>query len=183
MLFGMIARPRATSSRTNSGVMTAGIAAPKLWPGMLTGHALRKRPRHLLALQVLADRDEFHLRRDDAAPRVVHLRDVGSGLRSPRLAMELEAQARQFRIGEPRAAVRRCGGRRAGPCRRARRSSARAAQEGRDGCRWSLADPCTGPTCRRRRSADSSPRPKEAGVSDCAISRIGTRRSAREPST
>src|SRR5439155_11512586 len=29
MLFGMIARPRATSSRTNSGVMTAGIAAPK----------------------------------------------------------------------------------------------------------------------------------------------------------
>ena len=35
MLFGMIARPRATSSRTNSGVMTSGIAAPKLWPGML----------------------------------------------------------------------------------------------------------------------------------------------------
>src|ERR1043165_2609841 len=27
MLFGMIARPRATSSRTNSGVITLGIAA------------------------------------------------------------------------------------------------------------------------------------------------------------
>ncbi len=33
MFAGMIARPRATSSRTNSGVMTAGIAAPKLCPG------------------------------------------------------------------------------------------------------------------------------------------------------
>ena len=33
MLLGMIARPRATSSRTNSGVIVAGIDAPKLWPG------------------------------------------------------------------------------------------------------------------------------------------------------
>ena len=32
MLAGMIARPRATSSRTNSGVMNSGIAAPKLSP-------------------------------------------------------------------------------------------------------------------------------------------------------
>src|SRR5437763_285085 len=32
-LEGMIARPRATSSRTNSGVMTAGMAAPNDWPG------------------------------------------------------------------------------------------------------------------------------------------------------
>src|SRR5919197_4356434 len=29
MLAGMIARPRATSERTNSGVITAGMAAPK----------------------------------------------------------------------------------------------------------------------------------------------------------
>ena len=33
MLAGMMARPRATSSRTNSGVMTGGMAAPKDWPG------------------------------------------------------------------------------------------------------------------------------------------------------
>ena len=33
MLHGMIARPRATSSRTNSGVMTRGIIAPKVSPG------------------------------------------------------------------------------------------------------------------------------------------------------
>jgi hypothetical protein len=32
-LAGRIARPRASSSRTNSGVMRAGIAAPKLSPG------------------------------------------------------------------------------------------------------------------------------------------------------
>ncbi|MDF3064332.1 MAG: hypothetical protein K0S06_4441 [Microvirga sp.] len=32
MLAGMIARPRATSSRTNSGVTKGGIEAPKLSP-------------------------------------------------------------------------------------------------------------------------------------------------------
>src|SRR5438552_17269049 len=32
MLAGMIARPRATSWRTNSGVLTAGVAARELWP-------------------------------------------------------------------------------------------------------------------------------------------------------
>ena len=32
MLAGMIARPRAISSRTNSGVMKGGTEAPKLWP-------------------------------------------------------------------------------------------------------------------------------------------------------
>src|ERR1022692_5035161 len=33
MLAGMIARPRATSSRTNSGVISKGIEAPRPWPG------------------------------------------------------------------------------------------------------------------------------------------------------
>jgi len=33
MLAGIIARPRATSSRTNSGVITAGMLAPHDWPG------------------------------------------------------------------------------------------------------------------------------------------------------
>ncbi|CFP64772.1 Uncharacterised protein [Bordetella pertussis] len=33
MLAGMMARPRATSSRTNSGVMADGRAAPNDWPG------------------------------------------------------------------------------------------------------------------------------------------------------
>ena len=32
MLAGMMARPRATSERTNSGVMCSGIDAPKLSP-------------------------------------------------------------------------------------------------------------------------------------------------------
>jgi hypothetical protein len=35
MLAGMMARPRATSSRTNSGVTNGGIAAPKLSPSPL----------------------------------------------------------------------------------------------------------------------------------------------------
>ncbi|MNY55531.1 hypothetical protein D3C86_1915170 [compost metagenome] len=32
MLAGMIARPRAISSRTNSAVISCGMLAPKLWP-------------------------------------------------------------------------------------------------------------------------------------------------------
>jgi hypothetical protein len=51
MLAGMIARPRATSLRTNSGS------------------------------HVLADRDEAHLLGDEAAPRVVHLREVAVAAR------------------------------------------------------------------------------------------------------
>ena len=57
MLAGMIARPRATSSRTNSGAT------------------------------LLADRDELHLLGDHALPRVVHLRDVAApaqGFAEPR---------------------------------------------------------------------------------------------------
>ncbi len=40
---------------------------------MLARHQLGQRAQRFLAFQVLADRDEFHLRRDDAAPRVMHL--------------------------------------------------------------------------------------------------------------
>src|SRR5258706_13363032 len=54
----------------------------------------------LPAPQVLADRDEFHLGRDDSAPRVVHLRDVGAGARTPGSTLQLEAQLRELRIGE-----------------------------------------------------------------------------------
>jgi hypothetical protein len=44
------------------------------------------------APQVFADRDEFHLGRDDAAFCVVHLRDVGAGFGAARRALQLEAQ-------------------------------------------------------------------------------------------
>src|SRR5438128_11975952 len=39
-----------------------------------------------LATQVLANRDELHLRRDDAAPGIMHLRYRMTGLRSQRAA-------------------------------------------------------------------------------------------------
>ena len=48
MLHGMMARPRATSSRTNSGVTNSGTEAPKLSPS-LRAHSARSscclRPR------------------------------------------------------------------------------------------------------------------------------------------
>ena len=42
MLVGRIARPRAISSRTNSGVISCGMLAPKLSPGMLREQAARR---------------------------------------------------------------------------------------------------------------------------------------------
>ncbi len=44
---------------------------------------------------VLANRDEFHFRRDDAAPRVVHLRNIRAGAGTTRLR-----QRRKAHIGE-----------------------------------------------------------------------------------
>ena len=107
MFAGMIARPRATSSRTNSGVIIGGNRRAERLAGMLARHRCGERGQHGLATQVLADRDELHLRRDDAAARVVHLRDGASRLRAARLAMEVEAQARQGGVAEAGAAVRR----------------------------------------------------------------------------
>ena len=183
MLAGMIARPRATSSRTNSGVMTSGIAAPKLWPGCCArARSPGSARQHLLALQVLADRDELHLRRDDAAARVVHLRDVGARLRAARLALQVEAQLGELRVGEALLAVAPRSGRRAARCRRAPRSSARAAAAGPCGCRSSPPGSVYGP----EHVVDDDRRVLLArrttpACRDCAISRIGTRMSGREP--
>src|SRR5665647_1898514 len=41
MLFGITARPRATSSRTNSAVMSFGNDAPNEWPGSVSYTHLR----------------------------------------------------------------------------------------------------------------------------------------------
>ena len=59
----MMARPRAISSRTNSGVMKAGTAAPKLSP---SASAASRAVEHLLAAEVLALGDVDHLLGDDA---------------------------------------------------------------------------------------------------------------------
>ena len=44
MLAGMMARPRAISSRTNSGVTWSGMVAPKLSPSRIAS-AIASRPR------------------------------------------------------------------------------------------------------------------------------------------
>jgi hypothetical protein len=99
MLAGMIARPDATSSRTNSGVMLSGRLAPKPWPGCcFKQFRVAWIGTHLVEALVLADRDELHLRRDDAAAGIVHLGDVMAGLRAARRAYVLEAQLRERRV-------------------------------------------------------------------------------------
>ena len=177
MLFGMIARPRATSSRTNSGVIVAGSrrrsSAPRAGGAALSGSSRER----LVAQLVLADRDELHLGRDDAAARVMHLRDVARRL--SRGAAGGAGRSESRRAPGRRAARGRTptSVRRARPCRRARRSTRRATPAAPGECRCAHRDRCTGPTCRRRRAADSLSAPNDAGVSVCAISRIGTRMS------
>ena len=72
---------------------------------MLFGQQLGKP----LAPLVLADRDVFHLRRDHAFTRIVHLRHVHAGLGNPRLAGEIEAQAGKLRVGQTFLTVTRAG--------------------------------------------------------------------------
>ncbi|SPV09075.1 Uncharacterised protein [Burkholderia cenocepacia] len=58
------------------------------------------------AALVLADRDVFHFRRDDALARIVHLRDVLAGLRAARVAVQArETQLGRGRIGRALEAV------------------------------------------------------------------------------
>ena len=88
MFAGMMARPRATSLRTNSGVISLGMAAPKDSPGCCVNSSSSifspvlpvafRLSMYASRSQVLAHRDELHLRRDDSFARVVHLRDVAA---------------------------------------------------------------------------------------------------------
>ena len=75
---------------------------------------------HELRRDALAQRDELHLGRDLAAPRVVHLRDVRARLRAPRPARARESAARRAR-----ASLRGRAGRATSACR-ARSVSLRA---------------------------------------------------------
>ena len=72
MLAGMMARPRAISARTNSGVMCSGMSAPKLSP---SASAALARASTADAAEVLAMGDVDHFLGDDAGARVFELRD------------------------------------------------------------------------------------------------------------
>ena len=87
MLAGSTARPRAISSRMNSGVTCSGSSAPKAL-------AVLDQVADRLAAQVLADGDELHLGRDHAATGVGHLGDrlAGFGAHHRRLVGELRHQ-------------------------------------------------------------------------------------------
>ncbi len=61
-------------------------------------------PRHLAGL-VFSDRDEFHLRRDDAFAGIVNLSDVFPGLGTERLTDMLEAQLVEPRIAGTHPAI------------------------------------------------------------------------------
>ena len=58
----------------------------------------QRRIAHCFKTLVLADRDEFHLRGDDAAPGVVHLADVGTGPGATRQQPIREAHRAQLRV-------------------------------------------------------------------------------------
>jgi len=116
--------------------MAAGMAAPNDWPGCWrsrrltifspSGAAVAQRLQVVLAAQAFADRHVFHFRRDDAAARVVHLRNVCAGLCAARGALQVKAHCRQLGIGQARLAV--VAGRAGQPLRVAAFLDPRAAQ-------------------------------------------------------
>ena len=77
MLAGMMARPRAISSRTNSGVMKAGNVGAEI---LAVGAAFRGAFQHLLAAEVFAVRDVDHFLGDDPGAGEFELRDKLAGL-------------------------------------------------------------------------------------------------------
>ena len=109
MLAGMIARPRATSSRTNSGVITEGMLAPHDWPGCwvtpppcpFREASSRATSRRL----VFPDRNELHLRRDDALSGVVDLGHVHAWFGPERLTNVLKPEFVQLGIGRAQATI------------------------------------------------------------------------------
>jgi len=85
---GMMARPRATSSRTNSGVINSEHGAE----GRPDAGASITSESWSAAL-VLADGDELHLGRDYAAARIGIWVTFIAGLRASRRALQLSASA------------------------------------------------------------------------------------------
>src|SRR6185437_14074032 len=106
-------------------------------------------------LLVLPDRDEFHFRRDSAAPRIVHLGNIRDGLRTPRFRQTRKAHVVEF-------------------ARSAGRPAARSTE---------YSGSVYGPEVSYRVKGALASAPKLDGVSASAISRIGTRRSSRLPRT
>jgi hypothetical protein len=73
------------------GCHVLGQAGAKALAGMVAQQVLIA---DLVDQLILADGDVLHLRRDDAAPRVMHLTDVGARLGHARRAQVFEAQVR-----------------------------------------------------------------------------------------
>ena len=119
MLAGMMARPArdlvAHEFRRDLGRdrraegFAAVLAAHELGHLLSQGAGGAQLLEVLAAAQVLADGDELHLRRDEAAARVMHLRHVGAGARAARPALQVEAQLGEPRVGEALHAVARGG--------------------------------------------------------------------------
>jgi hypothetical protein len=119
---------------------------------------------------VLALGDEFHLRRNDALARVVHLGHAAPGDRPARPAPKVEAQLGELRVFQPFSAVQ---GARAPPARRCRpgaRSRARAARAAPRGCRSSPPGRYRARRCRKPGSADC-PRSAQSRASARAAGR------------
>ncbi len=87
MFDGMMARPRATSSRTNSGVTKSGTARAKTLAVVVGG---LRHVEHLLAAEIFALGDINHFLGDDAQARPLQLSD----------GLAVERAQRPRRVGE-----------------------------------------------------------------------------------
>ena len=94
---GMIARPRATSSRTNSGVTWSGMDAPKSSPSRSSASRAASRPRFSrIATYSISGVTMPRL-------RIVHLRHVRARTRAQDALAHIEGRAQRRRCGRGRA--------------------------------------------------------------------------------
>ena len=83
--------------------------------GQHVGHALApfaaggQRFHIGVSVLVLANGDIFHFRRDQAAPRIMHLRNVLAVFGAPRLPCQIKPQSGQLFIGQARLPIGRAG--------------------------------------------------------------------------
>ena len=108
MFAGMMARPRATSSRTNSeSDMLGRKKRRKSCPGCWRTRTSRRFRNELFAALIFAYGDELHFWGNDAETSIVHLRDIYPCFGTARVALQIKTHFRKLRVCESLSAIGR----------------------------------------------------------------------------
>src|SRR5687768_6108974 len=107
MLAGMMARPLATSSRTNSGVICRGRECSEILSWMLAREQLPVLAVQVFNMLIFTYGNKLHFRSNNAATGIMHLCHVRSCFATAWLALQVEAHFRQPGISQALSAISR----------------------------------------------------------------------------